>query len=176
MGQIGILAIDTETNAKDVRSDPDFRVLGVSFASDNGDADYLPLGHLGTSEETKRLGLSKLRRLVVSARILVFHNAKFDLEVLSRLGIDVWDRLWFDTMLMQHFIDENLPNKSLEYLGKLHLGEGKEKDEEFTRFVKVFGWEFLPESMVKPYAIQDALLTYKLFCKLLPLFEEQGFV
>lgn len=171
-----ILGLDTETNAEDVRCSPDFRVLGVSYASDKGHLGYLSIGHLSTTKEQSQLALQKLRRLVDSARILVFHNAKFDLEVLLRLGIDLWDRVWFDTMLMQHFIDENLPNKSLDYLGKLHLNEGKEKDEEFVRFVKIFGWGFLTQKMVEEYAIQDAKLALNLFLFLMPEFKRQGFV
>lgn len=106
----------------------------------------------------------------------VFHNAKFDLVCLERLGFDLWDKEWFDTMLMQHFIDENIPNKSLDYLGKHYFGEGKEVSPEFSQFIDSFGWEFLPVSMVEPYAIQDAKLTLKLFHHLLPLFKAQGFL
>lgn len=169
------IALDVETNARDPRCDPTFSVLGVSYASDSGLSGYLAMGHRGTSHEQMAVSLSELRRLVVGASRFVFHNAKFDLVCLERLGFPLWDKEWYDTMLMAHFIDENLPNKGLDYLGKHYFDEGKEVSEEFSNFLKVFGWEFMPQWMIEPYAIQDAKLTLRLFFHLLKEFTSQGF-
>lgn len=180
MGKIPerVLAIDTETNGLDPRFDNSFRLLGLSYAFQGDNSAYLPVGHIGSDIALRTtLVLQELSGLVDRSTYIVFHNAKFDLLTIKRgLGLDLYDSNWFDTMLMQHMIDENLPNKSLEYLGKLYFNEGKEKDEKFTQFIKTFGWGFLPEWMVKPYAIQDAKLTLKLFLYLYPEFERQGFV
>lgn len=170
------LAIDVETNARDVRYDPLFRVLGVSFANSEGESEYVALGHRGLPTFQMDLAMSRLRSHMECATRIIFHNAKFDLRALQRIGFDLRIADWYDTMLMAHMLDENLPNKGLDYLGKLYFNEGKEKDEEFTRFVDCFGWEFLPEWMIKPYAIQDAKLTLKLFDFLYPKFVEYGYV
>lgn len=170
------IAIDLESNAKDPRCDNGFQVLGVSYATTDGEDGYLPIGHFGISIDTVRLGLSKLSSLLARGTILVFHNAKYDLISLERIGINLWARDWYDTMLMQHMVDENLPNKSLDYLGKLHFNEGKEKDDVFNGIVKNLGWAFLPVSIIEPYAIQDARLTLKLFEKLYPLCLKEGYL
>lgn len=170
------VAIDVETNARDVRFDPLFRVLGVSWANSEGNYGYIHLGRSRDDRGLLALSLQKVSSLVASASRYVFHHAKFDLLCLRRLGFDLRLDSWFDTMLMAHMLDENLPNKGLDYLGKLYFNEGKEKDEEFTRFVECFGWEFLPEWMIKPYAIQDARLTLKLFDYLYPKFVEHGYL
>lgn len=173
---MAVFAFDVETNAKDPRCDPDFKVLGVSYASDQDLSGYLAIGHVGNTVQSMEMALQTLRRLVASASRFVFHNAKFDLVCFERLGIPLWDKDWYDTMLMQHMVDENLPNKGLDYLGKLHFNEGKEMDEEFTNFLKTFGWAFMPEWMIRPYAIQDAKLTLRLFQYLLPLCIAEGFI
>lgn len=172
------IAFDVETNAEDPRTpfDNGFRVLGVSFCSDQGMEGYVPLGHNGCSPESHSLGMQRLRSLLGRADRLVFHNAKFDLMCFDRLGFPLWDWDWYDTMLMQHMIDENLPNKGLDYLGKLHFDDGKEKDEAFVNFLEVFGWSFMPQWMIEPYAIQDARITLKLFHYLMALMEEHGYL
>lgn len=170
------LAIDVETNARDARSDPLFRVLGVSYANSEGVSGYIHLGRAGSDPLSMAVLLRELFSYVDGASRYVFHNAKFDLLCLERIGCNLRLGNWFDTMMMAYFLDENLPNKSLDYLGKLYFNEGKDKDEQFTRFVDCFGWEFLPEWMIKPYAIQDAKLTLKLFEYLYPKFVEHGYL
>lgn len=172
---IDTLALDIETNAKDPRYHPEFRVLGVSYASDHGNAGYVPLGHRSTTEEQTYMGMRTLRKLLGSHSRYVLHNAKFDLVGLQRIGISLWGEDWYCTMLMQHMVNENLPSKALDYLGMHHFKEGKAKDQAFDDFVNVFGWGFLSVNMIEEYAIQDARLTLKLFHKLYPEFIKQGF-
>jgi DNA polymerase I-like protein with 3'-5' exonuclease and polymerase domains len=173
---MAVIALDVETNAKDVRYDPLFRVLGVSYAMSNSeDKGYIALGHSGIDGRVFSIRLRSLRRLLESAESYVFHNAKFDLQCFERLGINLYDSQWYDTMLMQHMLDENLPSKSLDYLGKHYFNVGKEVSEEFENFLKCFGWEFVPEWMIRDYAIQDAVLTLNLFNRLMPEFISQGF-
>lgn len=172
-----VLAIDTETNGLDPRHDPNFRLLGVSYANTEGLSAYRPVGHIATDANiSHNLVLQELRSLLARANTICFHNAKFDLVALSRgLALELWSYNWYCTLLMQHMIDENLPSKQLDYLGKHHFNEGKAKDEKFDKFVKTFGWAFLPVWMVEEYAIQDAKLTLKLFQLLYPGFKRQGF-
>lgn len=172
---MAIIAFDVETNARDPRHDPDFRVLGVSYARDDGLSGYINLGHGRKLDVPSPVGMRTLRSHVGSASTFVFHNAKFDLVCFERLDIPLWDKDWFCTMLMTHCLDENLPNKGLDYLGKLYFNEGKEKSEEFENFLKCFGWAFLPEWMIRDYAIQDAKLTLKIFFKHLPRFIKEGY-
>lgn len=171
------LSLDTETNGKDPRHDPDFKLLGLSYAKDNGtNAEYLPVGHIGKGNLDVGFVLRRMHELLDSCNTIVFHNAKFDLLTLKRgLGLDLYGSNWYDTMLIQHFIDENLPNKSLDFLGKYHFNETKVHDERMKTIINGPGWGFIPAWLISDYAIQDAKLTLKLFYKLYPLFERQGF-
>lgn len=178
MTGIQAIAIDTETNGKDPRHDPDFKLLGVSYAYDDRriESDYISVGHLGGQNVSVSDVLRTLQSRLELCDTIVFHNAKFDLLTLKKgLGLDLYNSNWYDTMLMQHFIDENLPNKSLDFLGKYHFNETKVHDERMKTIINGPGWGFIPAWLISDYAIQDAKLTLKLFYKLYPLFERQGF-
>jgi len=174
------LAIDTETNAKDVRYDPDFRMLGLSYAYRADDrtlvSRYLPIGHFGTGNIHRDVCLHEVQTCVGNADKIVFHNAGFDLQVILRgLGLDLSKTNWYDTMIMQHFVDENFPNKSLDFMAKIHLGKEKVHDQQMADFINGLGWGFIPVWLMEPYAKQDAVLTLELFEFLYPEFVRQGF-
>lgn len=175
--RISAIAIDTETNGSDPRHDPDFKLLGVSYTSDLlAESDYIPVGHYGNGNTSIQDALRTLRYHLDTHNTVVFHHAKFDLLTLQRgLGLDLYSSNWYDTMLMQHFVDENLPNKSLDYLAKHHFNEAKVHDERMKTIINGPGWGYIPIWLMTPYAIQDTVLTLKLFHKLYPLFVEQGF-
>lgn len=171
-----ILALDTESNALDARCDPLFKMLGLSYSYEDIQ-EYLPIGHIGGPNLSKSLVLSLLQDLVSSADYIVFHNAKFDIPALCRTfpEIDWWNLNWYCTMLMYHMIDENFFDKSLDALG-LHLfRRGKEKSEEFKKFIKGPGWAFLPVWLTEDYAIQDAVLCRDIFRKTYLQFQSEGF-
>ena len=178
-----VLALDTETNGRDHRCDPDFRMLGLSYAYRDRKkcsktiSGYLPIGHQ-KGNVSRDLFLSVMRGLLERSDAIVFHNAKFDIPVIKRSTdneLDLWDYNWYDTMLMQHMINENLLNKSLDYLGKLYFNEGKEKSDAFDHIVNNLGWGWLSVGLVRDYAIQDAILTLRLFEYLYPKFVKEGF-
>lgn len=169
------MAIDTESNGLDVRCDPNFRMLGLSYSYE-GIQEYLPIAHIGGPNLNKGQVLSKVQDLVSDCDYLVFHNAKFDIPAIERgLGLSLWDSNWYDTMLMYHMVDENFFDKSLDALGKHHFGLGKEKSDAFKTFIKGPGWAFLPVWLTEDYAKQDAKLTRDLFRKVYPLFIQEGF-
>lgn len=171
-----ILAIDTESNALDVRCDPHFKMLGLSYSFE-GVQEYLPIGHIGGPNLDKSYVLSLLQSFISSADIICFHNAKYDIPALIREfpEIDWWRLNWYCTMLMSHMIDENFFDKSLDALGLFHFGIGKEKSEAFKTFIKGPGWAFLPVWLTEDYAKQDAKLCRDLFRKLYPVFQSEGF-
>lgn len=174
------LSIDTETNAKDVRYDPDFRMLGLSYAykEDNRHtcSAYIPVGHFGGHNVELGQAVSTVQALLEDASQIVFHNAGFDLQVILRgLGLDLSGLNWYDTMIMQHFIDENFPNKSLDFMAKIHLGKEKVHDQRMTDFINGLGWGFIPAWLIEEYARQDAVLTLEIFEILYPEFVRQGF-
>jgi DNA polymerase I len=175
---VRVLAIDTETNAMDPR-DPgnDFKLLGVS-TSFEGVSEYFPLGHLAHNYSFWAVKQS-VQRLVSDADVVVFHNAKFDLPVLQRgLDLDLWKTNWYCTLLMAHFLDENLAYRGgygLDNLASTYLGKNKVKDPSMRDFIDGPGWAFVPVWMIAPYAKQDADLTKELFLYLYDSFRRSGF-
>lgn len=118
---------------------------------------------------------NQLRYLIENHQRIIFHNAQHDLYALETLGIFVKDN-WYCTLLMVHFIDENIVNKKLEAIARKLLGKGKANDAEFQAFLLIFGWtpEF-PVAIMRKYARVDAELTLECWEILIIEFIKQGF-
>lgn len=170
------LAVDTETNAFDVRCDPTFAMLGVSvaFRDQQGlmQSQYFAFNHWDENESIDTL--NQVRELIERHPCIIYHNAKFDLLVLARSGIHPQGR-YYDTMLMAQWVDENLWSKELDWLGKRFLGKGKEINEELDAVIKAWGWGMVPGRFMQKYASNDAELTFDLFHKLYPRFVKEGY-
>jgi DNA polymerase-1 len=103
---------------------------------------------------------------------VVFHNAKFDIHVLRRVGIQIPEAFnFYDTMLMCHLINEEEFNFSLQAMAGKYLGASKEV--ELARAMKKdMKWEETPAWAMARYAERDAKATYDLYLALKPRFEE----
>lgn len=102
--------------------------MGVSIAAKvSGElvSTYLPFRHATGGNLDKSL-INKLEQLLSSGKILIFHNAKFDLVSLATLGVNLPANLMFyDTMLICHLINENRPmSKSLDSCADHYLEHG----------------------------------------------------
>lgn len=168
-----VLALDYETNGKDVRSDPDFKVMGYAIYSEDRPAEYISFGHRHGNSHTEAEAIAYLQRVISQYDIVIAHNAKFEYQVSKRIGVHL--PKFYCTMLMAHFIDENLIDKGLNFLGKKYVGEGKAYNQEMQNIIDGPGWGFIPVDLITDYAKQDTILAYKLFWKLLPEFKKQGF-
>lgn len=105
---------------------------------------------------------------------LVFHAAKHDKQALLDFGIDIGQN-YYCTMLMTHFINEELPSKSLDSVSRFYGGNPKNRSKVMQKLIDRFGWGMLPVELVNPYAANDAQITGELFQKLLPTFRKEGF-
>lgn len=169
-----ILGIDTESNGRDYRYDPKAVTTGVSLASSPTSGKYYPINHeIGVNLGPE--GLAEVRKRIDDADILVFHNRKHDRLALKQLGIDIDHKQTYCTMLMVHFLHENLPNKSLDYVCKRFGVEGKDKSPLMEQFIKCLGWGGIPVEVMRPYAERDAEAPYELFEKLYPRFCAEGY-
>jgi len=174
LAAVDIVALDTESSGHDLR-DGTGRVIGFSLAFDPTSgamppwSAYLPISHIdyNYSEET----ISQVMEIVLQKK-LVMHNAKHDLVALERMGYP-FHGTFYDTMLMAHLLDENLPNKSLDYVARKYVGEHKERSKEMQTLINAFGWGMLPAEQVAEYAQHDALITYLVFRHLQPQFERE---
>lgn len=179
----GIVVLDIEGDTRDVRADPDSLTLGLSYSYrlDSRDgpktSGYLPFYHAnGNLPETY---LQILRDTLLNngkPLHIVHHNAKYDLVGLKHdLGIDLLDTPFFCTLLMGHFVNENMVDKSLDAMSRRYGGKPKNKTEVFSKISKFFGWEYIPIEMMSEYSTNDSEITDDLFWKLLPEFNSQGF-
>ena len=138
----GVIAFDTET---DSLSSSDAGLCGVSIAITPGEAAYIPVGHCKAApseatgldfgepdgadakdeEDWRQLdcgeALAKLKPLLEDPAVLkVAQNAKYDMAVLSRYGIEVGPIE--DTMLISYVLEGGLHGHGMDELSQLHLG------------------------------------------------------
>lgn len=162
------VAIDTETNAEDIRDGRGF-ALGVSLAYRGLDGEitalYLPFRHRGGANYNYPIFKESLQK-ILSTKSCVFHNAKFDLASLTTFGLDTRATRFYCTMLLAHQVSETEPvSKSLDSCGKFYLNDpGKRmKGTELEEFIKKFGWGRVKADLMVEYAAYDAHLTLRLF-------------
>jgi len=163
------ISIDTETNMTE--SYAERFCLGVSIAQEDN-YWYIPVGHrntiLGPQENIDFLPPEFFEKL--KHHTIIMHNAKFDLEVLYRLGFTDRFETIFDTMLMHHYIDENSEFKQhdLEYLSKKYCSVPK--NAALQKALKIDWDNSLIHPMAK-YAQEDAIATLQLYSVLDQWFE-----
>lgn len=178
-----VIVLDIEGNSKDVRADPSSQTLGLSYAyrlrgtRESVVSGYLPFSHLvGRNLSGEYLQILRDTLQSIPGVRPVAHNAKYDLVGLrNNLGIDLLKSDYYCTMLMAHFLNENLIDKGLDYVSKSYGGPGKNKSEVMDSIIKGFGWEYVPTEMMTQYSTQDAESELDLFEKELPQFNRQGF-
>jgi DNA polymerase I len=121
----GIVAVDTETDALDSVAGG---LVGISLATAPGRACYIPIAH-GSSdmfaENPAQIPLAeivaRLRPLLADPAVMkVGHNIKYDLNVLTRVGLDVGPI--DDTMVMSFNLDAGRHNHGMDELAALYLG------------------------------------------------------
>ncbi len=180
-----IIAVDTETDAL---SSMQAGLVGISLAIEPGKACYIPLAHVGSgSQGTFDLGdggsdaasdapeqipmddvLAAMKPILENPGILkVGQNIKYDLQVLTRYGIDVAPI--DDTMLLSYVLEGGLHRHGMDELANIHL------DHQTIKFKDVAGsgknalsFDQVPLETAGPYAAEDADITLRLHRLLKP--------
>lgn len=174
-------AFDTETNTLDVLGpNRHFKCVGISISWGERYNYYIPLGHVRDEDIDCQLDLD----VVVEYLKPVFEredvriigqNLKFDMHVLTRIGIYIKTKDLFDTMLASWLCNENTPNglkeNSLEKMGlnQTHFAEATATVPNEVK--KAFGFKANSKVtfdlvLIKdgaPYALADAFYTYCLY-------------
>jgi len=123
----GICALDLETTGLNTRVNSEGKscaeMVGVCLSGDPFEGIYIPVGH---DDKEYNVPLSfmirELTRLVKNCRC-VFHNFKYDGQVLRNYGIIIDDEDQYeDTYLLAAIEDSSRKNKGLKYLSE-HLLE-----------------------------------------------------
>ncbi|MGH8441307.1 MAG: DNA polymerase I, partial [Nevskiaceae bacterium] len=169
LGKAALISVDTETDALDsMRAN----LVGLSFAVEPGHGWYVPVGHryLGAPEQLPlELVLSRLKALLQDEKKpKVGQHIKYDLNVLSRYGIEVRG-VAFDTMLESYVLDAAGWRHDMDTMAEQHLGHktitfadvaGKGKAQ--VSFAQV------PVDKAADYAAEDADITLRLHRHLHP--------
>ncbi len=115
-------AFNTETSRLDYM---DADLVGISFSLNINEAIYIPLSHSyqGAPEQLDRnTVVTRLKSVLENPDITkIGHNAKYDMSVLARYGVDL-NAIGHDTMLESYVLNSiaskhNLEDLALKYLG-----------------------------------------------------------
>lgn len=179
-----LVAFDTETSSIDAMR---AELAGISLALGPGDACYIPLGHGGTDmfaerppqvEKTRALAL--LRPLLESEAVLkIGQNAKYDLNILARHGINVGPV--DDTMVMSFDLDAGRSmdgiggGHGMDELAARHLGHATLTFKDICGSgKKTIPFGEVPLDRATEYAAEDAEVTWRLHRLLKPRLSEEG--
>jgi DNA polymerase-1 len=175
--EAGVIGFDTETSSLDALN---ATLVGLSIAVAPGAACYVPLRHEGNGDlmgpgRPEQLepdaAMAALKPLLEDPTVLkVLHNAKYDLEVLSRAengGIAVAPI--DDSMMISYAMDCGRHGQGMDELSLLHLGHAPVSYDSVTGT----GRARIPFSQVAldkatAYAAEDADVTLRLWALLKP--------
>ncbi len=179
-----LVAIDTETSMLDaMRAD----LVGVSLALGPNDACYIPLAHGGTDmfaekppQVDRAEALALLKPLLESDAVLkVGQNIKYDLNVLTRYGVDVAPI--DDTMVISFDLDAGRSEDGIggghgmDELAKRHLGHTTLTFREICGTgKKAIPFGEVPLDRATQYAAEDADVTWRLHRVLKPRLVSEG--
>ena len=180
--EVGVIAFDTETDAL---SSATAGLCGISLGIVPGEACYIPVGHcekdglaLDAPADLEQIPLAeviaRLKPMLEDPTVLkVAQNAKYDIAVLTRHGIDVAPIE--DTMLISYVLEGGLHGHGMDELSKLHLGHtpipfkqvaGSGKNEISFKHVEL--------NTATCYAAEDADVTLRLYNILKPRLAREG--
>lgn len=175
--ETGLIGLDTETTSLDPMSG---WLVGISLATKPGRACYIPLTHGMASEGTLALDdpapeqipvkdvISRLKPLLEDGGVMkVLQNAKYDLVVLKRAGIDVHPI--DDTMLISYALDTGLHSHGMDALSQRFLEHTPIPFKEVAGTGKSqITFDKVPLDKATRYAAEDADVTLRLYHVLKP--------
>lgn len=159
-----IISVDTETSWTDF--DWERYLLGTAIYSPSAEKGwYFPDKEM--SDEVRQA----LKLLLNTREKMLFHNAKFDIRVLSKAGLlgEVGADRIEDTMLIAWLLQED-GRHDLKGLSERFVEKGASDMQKVVKQLTiVYGWENIPSAIMAQYAVQDVRLTYLLWKRLRPM-------
>lgn len=179
----GVVAFDTETDAL---SSATACLCGVSLAIAPGEACYIPLGHeekadglaFEASADLDQIPLDEaiavLKPLLEDPAVLkVAQNAKYDIAVLARHGIQVSPI--DDTMLISYVLEAGLHGHGMDELSELWLGHKPIPFKQVAGTGKgQISFKHVALAEATAYAAEDADVTLRLYEVLKPRLAREG--
>jgi len=166
---VSLFALDTETTSLDPMQ---AELVGLSFSSEAGRADYIPVGHdyAGAPAQLDRMEvLRKLQALLEDTqRGKVGQHIKYDMNVLSQYGIRVCG-VAFDTMLESYVFNSTGSRHDMDSLALKYLGRQTTHYEDIAgKGAKQISFSQVPIAEASHYAAEDADITLQLHEHLWP--------
>ncbi len=158
-----LFAFDTETTSLNYM---EARVVGVSFAVEEGKAAYVPFAHdyMGAPEQlTEALVWEKLKPILEDEnQKKVGQNLKYDRSVLLNHGIELCG-IAYDTMLESYVLDSTASRHDMDSLAQKYLGVDTIKFEDIAgKGKKQLTFNQIDLEQAGPYAAEDADITLRL--------------
>lgn len=163
-----IIALDTETTMTPTWKNR--KLMGISVWAPKADRGwYIPVGHQ-LSFGAKNVSEDDLLCFweAVRYKSIVFHNAKFDLQMLHRHGLPVGGITVQDTMIASWIFNENEPHGLKELAVKYLDPEANSEQKEVKALERKIGWDRIPAEFMGKYAVKDVNLTWRLWEMYLP--------
>lgn len=170
--RVGRFAVDVETTSEQpVRAD----LVGVSLSAREGQACYIPVGHVQGEQLDKTEVIRALKPVLEDEKIeKIGQNIKYDFIVLRKEGIEIRG-IGCDTMLASYLLDPTRRGHSLDDLAQVFLhhatipikdliGTGKNQ----VTFSQV------DIDSASQYACEDADVTFRVAEILCPRVESEG--
>lgn len=168
-----LVAVDTETTSIDARA---AKIVGISFATEVGQAFYIPLRHsyAGAPEQLPAQDvLSRLKPWLEDAsRKKVGQNLKYDMHVLAGAGIFMRG-VAFDTLLESYVLEAH-KSHDLDSLAQRHLGrKGLSYDDVTGKGASRIGFEQVSVDVACRYSSEDSDFTLHLHQTLWPQIDRE---
>lgn len=161
-----LISIDTETTGLNVFSD---ELVGICLGNDK-QSIYVPINHkspLYNSRMKNQIDPAVIKELFKEKTQnknykWIYHNAKFDLNVLRTfLGFNMPDPYW-DTMICGNMLYQD-EEHNLKYLYNKYIAEEDEGVNKFDTLFAGLTFDYVPIDIATIYAAKDALMTLKLY-------------
>lgn len=171
-----LFAFDAETTTTNLYGPDPAQLVGISLAAEPGTAWYIPLGHREGQQLDAADVAAALQPLFSDAsKGVVGHNAKFDIEALSLIGLEV-GHITFDTMIAAGLLGEKMGLKDLAFQ---QLKDADDEPITMTNIEELIGRGKQQITMaevgidaVTPYACADADMTLRLMHAFAPRLAE----
>ncbi len=161
------VAFDTETTDIDANN---AKIVGFSFAYDDKKAYYVPISHfyLGVLEQISLEDAKEALKLLNNFK-LIAQNFKYDYQIIKN-NFDLEMNIYADTMLMSWLIDPS-SKIGLDFVSQKYFNHTMIAFKDIVKKGENFSSVEIEKAAL--YASEDAIITYKLYFKLLELFKEE---
>jgi DNA polymerase-1 len=167
LGQLTSFCFDTETTSLDTKT---ARLVGLSFSWNAQSGWYVPVPQ--DPAQASEI-LAEFRGVLENSAIeKIGHNLKYDLSVLSWLGVNVQGPI-FDTMIAHALVEPEMRH-GMDYLSQIYLGYSPVPISKLIGEKDPICMSQVPLDQIAEYAAEDADITWQLRHVLEPKLKERG--